>query len=51
MPSKKAKANRPAGKAEGPRVLDDENSLKVGPRGPSLHRDWGREAKVQNVPA
>jgi catalase len=75
MPSKKAKANRPAGKAarspkqdalerfredpegqllttdQGLRVNDDQNSLKAGPRGPSLHRDWGREAKVQNVPA
>jgi len=60
MPSKKAKANRPAGKAarspnrdalerfredpegqllttdQGLRVLDDQNSLKAGPRGPSL---------------
>lgn len=37
MPSKKAKANRPAGKAA--------------PRGPSLLRERGREAKAQNVPA
>ena len=37
MPSKKAKANRPAG--------------KTAPRGHSLHRDWGPEVKAQNVPA
>ena len=75
MPSKKAKANRPVGKAarspkqdalerfredpegqllttdQGLRVNDDQNSLKAGSRGPSLHRDRGREAKAQNVPA
>jgi catalase len=70
MPSKKAKANRPAGKAarspkqdalarfredpegqllttdQGLRVLDDQNSLKAGPRGPSLLEDFILREKI-----
>lgn len=70
MPSKKAKANRPAGKAarspkqdalerfredpegqllttdQGLRVNDDQNSLKAGPRGPSLLEDFILREKI-----
>ncbi|HWP73154.1 MAG TPA: catalase, partial [Methylomirabilota bacterium] len=70
MPSRKAKANRPAGKAarspkqealdqfredpegqllttdQGLRVNDDQNSLKAGPRGPSLLEDFILREKI-----
>src|SRR3984893_7541074 len=70
MPSKKAKANRPAGKAarsskqealdqfredpegqllttdQGLRVNDDQNSLKAGPRAPSLLDDFILREKI-----
>src|SRR6476660_3464295 len=70
MPSKKAKANRPAGKAarspkqdalerfredpegqllttdQGLRGNDDQNSLKAGPRGPSLLEDFILREKI-----
>jgi len=70
MPSKKAKANRPAGKAarspkqdalerfredpegqllttdQGLRVNDNQNSLKAGPRGPSLLEDFILREKI-----
>src|SRR5260370_1617240 len=70
MPSKKAKANRQAGKGarspkqdalerfredpegqllttdQGLRVNDDQNSLKAGPRGPSLLEDFILREKI-----
>src|ERR1700704_2522652 len=70
MPSKKAKAKRPAGKAarspkqealepfredpegqllttdQGLRIRDDQNSLKAGPRGPSLLEDFILREKI-----
>ena len=59
MPSKKAKANRPAGKtARSPKQdalerfrEDPEGQLLTTDQGLAQHRDWGREAKAQNVPA
>jgi len=57
MPSKKAKANRPAGKTARSPKQDALERFREDPEGqllttdPSLHRDWGREAKAQNVPA
>jgi hypothetical protein len=54
MPSKKARANRPAGKASrSPKREALFNGQLTGAfiKEIAQHRDWTREAKAQTVPA